>query len=117
MVMTESAIAAMHAALPDSNVDVRRFRPSFVIDGAPQGHPEFGWSGRRATIGTCEVEFLSPCPRCIMVTREISPSIPEDRRILRHVVRDLDQNVGVYARIVTPGRLSVGDEVVFGGGQ
>jgi uncharacterized protein YcbX len=117
MVMTESALNALRTALPDSVVDIRRFRPSFVVDGAPAGHPEFRWSGRRATIGTCEVEFLSPCPRCVMVTREISSEIPEDRRILRHVVRDLNQNVGVYARVITPGMMSVGDEIVFGADQ
>jgi MOSC domain-containing protein YiiM len=52
-----------------------------------------------------------------MVTREISSEIPEDRRILRHVVRDLNQNVGVYARVITPGMMSVGDEIVFGADQ
>ena len=40
-------------------------------------------------------------------------SIPEDRAILRHVVRDLNQAVGVYARIVTPGKVSVGDTLTF----
>jgi hypothetical protein len=44
-----------------------------------------------------------------MITRRINDSIPEDRAILRHVVRDLNQVVGVYARIVTPGKFSVGD--------
>ena len=29
------------------------------------------------------------------------------------IVRDLDQNLGIYATIVTPGRVSVGDELVF----
>jgi hypothetical protein len=32
---------------------------------------------------------------------------------LRHVVRDLNQNVGVYARVVTPGAIAVGDELIF----
>ncbi|MEY3265885.1 MAG: hypothetical protein RJA15_331, partial [Actinomycetota bacterium] len=31
----------------------------------------------------------------------------------RHVVRDLNQNVGVYARVVTPGEISVGNELDF----
>jgi len=29
-------------------------------------------------------------------------------------VRDLDQNVGIYARIVTPGLVGRGDPLVFG---
>ena len=120
MVMSEAALAALAAALPDSNVDIRRFRPSFVVDtgddgadASTPGHPEFDWTGRRATIGSAMVEFGAPCPRCVMVTREISSAIPADRAVLRHVVRDLDQNLGIYATIVTPGTIRVGDAMTF----
>ena len=113
MVMTESAMQALRAAVPGSAVDERRFRPSMVIEGAPTGHPEFGWKGRTARVGTAVVEFLDPCPRCVMVTRRIDDSLPEDRAILRHIVRDLDQCVGVYARVLTPGAVSVGDSLEF----
>jgi MOSC domain-containing protein YiiM len=47
-----------------------------------------------------------------MVTREVTPDLPEDRAVLRHVVRDLDQNVGVYAEVVVPGVVHAGDTVV-----
>jgi MOSC domain-containing protein YiiM len=47
-----------------------------------------------------------------MVTRAVDDTIDEDRRVLRHIVRDLDQNVGVYATVVVPGEVSVGDDVV-----
>ena len=113
MVMTESAMDALRAAVPGSAVDERRFRPSMVVSGAPDGHPEFGWKGKTARIGSAVVEFLDPCPRCVMVTRRIDDTLPEDRAILRHIVRDLDQCVGVYARVVTPGAVSVGDNVEF----
>ena len=114
MVMTTSALAALRNALPGSVIDELRFRPSIVIDTPEStGHPEFSWKGRTARIGSVDVEFLDPCPRCVMITRRISDEIPEDREILRHVVRDLDQNVGVYARIVTPGSIAVGDELIF----
>lgn len=113
LVMTTSALAAIGDALPDSVVDVRRFRPSIVVDtGEPAGHPEFGWTGRTATIGTARIEFLAPCPRCVMVTREVVDGIDEDRSILRHIVADLGQNLGVYARILEPGRIRTGDDVV-----
>ena len=114
MVMTTSAFNALRDALPESVVDVLRFRPSIVIDTPDEtGHPEFLWKGRKGQLGSAVVEFLDPCPRCIMITRRINGSIPEDRGILRHVVRDLDQAVGVYARIVTPGKVSVGDTLTF----
>jgi uncharacterized protein YcbX len=120
LVMTEAALAALAGALPGSNVDVRRFRPSLVvdtgdggIDASTPGHPEFDWTGRRATLGSATIEFASACPRCVMVTREIDASIPADRSVLRHIVRDLDQNLGVYATVVEPGVVRVGDPMSF----
>ena len=113
MVMTTSALQAMQQALPDSNVDIKRFRPSIVIDTPESGHPEFTWTGKTAQLGTAVIEFLDPCPRCIMITRKINDELPEDRAILRHVVRDLNQAVGVYARILTPGRVALGDALTF----
>jgi uncharacterized protein YcbX len=114
MVMTTSALRAIKEALPDSNPDILRFRPTFVVDtGDATGHPEFSWKGKKARIGTAEVEFRDPCPRCVMTTREVTKDIPEDRAILRYIVRELDQNLGVYGTISKPGRMSVGDTVEF----
>jgi len=120
LVMTTAALGALQRALPGSNVDVRRFRPSLVIDtgddgsgAATPGHPEFDWRGRRATIGSATIEFEAACPRCVMVTREIDESTPADRAVLRHIVRDLDQNVGIYASVVTPGTFALGDDMTF----
>ena len=113
MIMSTTALESMRSALPDSIIDVRRFRPSVVIDtpGAT-GHPEFAWAGRTARLGDATIAFESPCPRCVMVTREVA-DLPADRSILRHIVRDLDQNVGTYARVVEPGSFATGDELRF----
>ena len=110
--MTTSALDSLAAALPDSSVDIRRFRPNLVVDtGDEGGHPEFAWTGRRMAVGTAVIEILDGCPRCVMVTRAVAPDVPEDRQVLRHIVRDLNQNVGVYAKIVEPGSFAVGDDV------
>jgi hypothetical protein len=112
MVITTSALRSLTAALAGSVIDVRRFRPSLVIDsGAEEGHPELSWGGRRATIGSTEIEFVGRCPRCVMVTRQVNGDIPADRRVLRHIVRELDQDVGQYANVLTPGSIAVGDGV------
>jgi uncharacterized protein YcbX len=113
MVMTTSAMDALRAALPSSVIDERRFRPSVMVETNDVGHVEFSWKGKRAQMGTAVVEFLDPCPRCVMVTQPVNDNIGQDRDILRHIVRDLDQNLGVYARIVTPGVVNVGDAVTF----
>lgn len=120
LVMTEAALSSLAKALPDSAIDVRRFRPSIMIGtpgeegvGAGLGHPEFDWIGRTARIGSAVVTFNAACPRCVMVTREIDDSLPVDRGVLRHIVRELDQNVGVYGIITTPGVIRVGDPLEF----
>ena len=110
LVMTTSALAALGDALPESTIDVRRFRPNIVIDtGDGAGHPEFDWEGRRLRLGDAELELVVKCPRCVMVTRRIDAGIGEDRALLRHIVRDLDQNVGIYARVATPGVVRCGE--------
>ncbi len=114
LVMTTSALRALDTALPDSNLDVRRFRPSLVVDtGDAEGHVERDWIGRQLRIGDAVVRVEGGCPRCVMVTRRIDDDTPQDRSILRHIVRDLGQDVGVYATVVTPGRLAAGDEVAL----
>lgn len=111
MLMTTSTMRSLQAALPDSVVDIRRFRPSIVVDTGDQpGYPEFSWSvGTLISVGSATIEVLAPCPRCVMPTREISAAIPQDRAILRYIVRELDQNLGVYARVARPGSFRVGD--------
>jgi uncharacterized protein YcbX len=110
MVMSTSALEALHAAVGTSGADIRRFRPSVVVDTQDaSGNPEFGWKGRRAQLGTAQIEFLDPCPRCVMVTHLIDDDAPADRSVLRHIVRELDQNLGVYGRVIVPGQISPGD--------
>lgn len=112
LVMTTSALRSLAEALPDSAVDVRRFRPNIVLDtGAAPGHPEFAWVGRALNVGDAVLDIVAACPRCVAITRPLSDAVPEDRAVLRHVVRELDQNVGVYARVRTPGVVTVGDTV------
>lgn len=112
MVMSTSALRSMTAAVPGSVIDVRRFRPSFVVDtGDEPGHPEFGWAGRRFAVGSAVIEVVNDCPRCAAITKQVGPDVPADRDILRHVVRDLGQSVGVYCNVVQPGTITTDSPV------
>lgn len=113
MLMTTSAMRTLAASLPESVIDVRRFRPNLIIDtGELPGHPELGWVRRTFSLGTAVIKMVTTCPRCVMVTRDITPQIPVDRSILRHIVRDLDQCLGVYANVVQPGEIRAGDQFI-----
>lgn len=114
MIMSTAALADVAAAMGPDSSDIRRFRPSMVLEVPDAvGHPEFMWKGRRAKVGEAEVEFLDPCPRCVMITHELDERTPANRSLMRYVVRELDQNLGVYARITKPGRVDVGDALVW----
>lgn len=112
LVMSTSALRSLAEAVPESVVDVRRFRPNLVIDtGDAPGHPEQDWVGRTLRVGDAELDVVVGCPRCVMVTRRIDDAIPADRPLLRHIVRDLDQAVGVYATVRRPGAVRRSDPV------
>jgi len=110
--VSTSALAAISAAVPGSAFNVRRLRPDVAIYmGVSAGQPEVDWVSRALQIGDTRLKVIDTCPRCVMVTRRIDDETPEDRAILRHVVRDLDQAVGIYATVERDGTIKVGDEV------
>jgi uncharacterized protein YcbX len=111
-VLTTTSLRSLASALPDSAIDVTRFRPNLVLDGVPDDgrtrYPEHGWIGRRLAIGTLRVRFTGGCDRCVMITKE-TPTVPHDRAVLRWVARELRNTLGVYAAVETPGHVRVGD--------
>ena len=81
--------------------------------GDEPGHPEFDWVGRRLRVGDAVLRIEVACARCVMVTREVDDALPQDRTILRHIVKELDQSFGVYAEVETPGAVRTGDPVTL----
>lgn len=115
LVLTTGSMRSLQDRLPESAIDLRRFRPNLLVDATATNDepwPELAWVGRRATIGEATIEFVTPCPRCVMITRAVE-ELPMDRSIMRTVVREADQNLGVYATVVTPGVVREGDELAF----
>jgi uncharacterized protein YcbX len=108
--LTDRSLATLADLAPESTFDVRRFRPNLVIavrEDVAGDFPEQSWLGRHVQIGDVELEIMVPCARCVMVTRDFA-DLPADREVLRTVVRHADQNIGVYANVVRPGRLTTG---------
>jgi MOSC domain-containing protein len=112
LVLTSASLARLAKAAPASRVDVRRFRPNLVIDTPAEleGYVESRWAGRRLRVGEVEIEATIACPRCVMVTHGFA-DLPHDTALLRSIVRDADQNLGLYARPVGAGRIAAGDDV------
>jgi len=119
LVVTDVTLASLGKLAPHSAFDVRRFRPNIVVSlndasAGAGGFPEQAWPGGRLRIGEIELAITAPCPRCVMVTRGFA-DLPEDRAVLRTIVREAEQNVGVYATVLNGGTVSVGDTVEFDG--
>ncbi|MEO7429364.1 MAG: MOSC N-terminal beta barrel domain-containing protein, partial [Acidimicrobiales bacterium] len=70
--LTTASLASAAALHPDGAWDVRRFRPTALIDTAlidtaGEGWPEDGWSS--IEVGGARSEVLMPTPRCTMPSR------------------------------------------------
>ena len=108
--VTSSTLRHMEQLNPASNWSVLRFRPNFVIDtGDEPGTPEYSWGGRILKIGEVELECLGPCPRCAMTAHPQMDDIDKDPKILRTIVRETDQNLGIYCTVKKTGQVNTGD--------
>lgn len=110
--LTTASLAAMERINPAAIWDVRRFRPNFLVETEPgiEGLVEADWSGRTLRIGELSLECWVPAVRCGMTTHA-TDELPKDPSVLRSIVRDAGQNLGVYGAAVNAGRVAEGDEV------
>lgn len=110
--LTTASLAAMQAVNPGAVWDVRRFRPNLFIETPPgvNGPIEQGWIGMTLKIGDATLAVSAPTPRCGMTTRP-QADLPFDKTILRTIVREGDQNLGVGIHVKVPGRIRAGDVV------
>jgi uncharacterized protein YcbX len=110
LLMTNASLEALKATDSDSVFDVQRFRPNIVLDTQKQGFVENNWVGRRMQLGDAVLTIEAICPRCVMTTHGFA-NLPKDPKVMRHLVKHNDGNLGVYASVTTPGRIKTGDAV------
>lgn len=114
-VLTRASLQAMATAAPHADFDVRRFRPSVVVEtgDAEPGLLENGWLGGELALGGSVVARPEiPTIRCSMPTRP-QPGLPADPDVLRTVRDQADRCLGVYALVARGGRIAMGDAVTF----
>lgn len=111
-VLTEASLRYLRKLLPESKIDVLRFRPNILVEGAPELSEalEESWIGRTLLVGEAEFKVVMGCPRCIMVTRA-QARLPDDPSIMRTLVREANQSLSVYGEIVHGGTLRIGQPV------
>jgi hypothetical protein len=110
--LTTATLAHMQQLNPEADWDVQRFRPNLVIETLPgmEGLVEQAWIDNKLRIGRATIECNSSTPRCGAVTRS-QQKLESDSSILRSIVKQADQNLGVYGAIKQSAVIQLGDEV------
>jgi uncharacterized protein YcbX len=110
--LSRASLATMASRAPDSQFDVRRFRPNLLVaETAPdEEFPELAWQKRRLRIGGALLRISVASPRCVMVTHGHG-DLPKDPGIMRALVRENGGNLGVYAEVEEMGTITAGDGV------
>ena len=113
-ILTTSSLAYLKSKNPESNWSTKRFRPNIVIDtGDGPGLVEMGWLGMQIKLGDVVLGCEAPTPRCAITAHPQGDEISKDPKILRTIVGEADQNLGLYCSVRQMGQLNVGAEVVL----
>ena len=108
--LTTASLAAAAALHPAGAWDVRRFRPTALIDTPATGWAEDDWAA--IALGEVHSDILMPTPRCSMPSRS-QPGLARDKAIGATVRDQHENNLGAYAAITRAGTLHVGDSVTI----
>jgi uncharacterized protein YcbX len=117
--VTTASLAAMKRLAPQADFDVRRFRPSALIETdeiAPDADSEspdlreFGWCNATLRTGDAKLAIKIPTVRCSMPSRP-QPGLGADTAVVKALAAHAARCIGVYADVGIPGRISVGDAV------
>ena len=111
MLLSQQSLDSIASAAPDSEIDVRRFRPSVLVDTpSDEAFPEQAWIGKRVQIGEVVLDLRMTCPRCVMTTHGFA-DLAKDPTVMRTLVKQAEGNLGVYATVAQTGTIRVGDVI------
>jgi uncharacterized protein len=113
---TASLEALRAAAGVEEQVDPRRFRMTFGVDGLG-AHEEDGWIGRAVRVGDALLNVEGNVGGCAFTTRNADTGVVDFMTL--HVLKGYRDAVptteplpfGVHARVVEPGTVRLGDPV------
>ena len=112
-ILSAASLAWLRERLPGVAVDARRFRPNLVIATQADGLPEQGWVGREIAVGDAVVvKIVQPTVRCVMTTLP-QAGLGSAPAVLRTLAELNAAALGVYAEVLRPGTVRLGDELRF----
>ena len=106
-----SSVKSLAQAL-EAYVDPLRFRANIYIDKAAPWS-EMDWPGRQMRLGEARLEILKMTDRCAATGVEPGTGI-RDMDIVQALYKNFGHNdCGVYARVISGGRVALGDTLEF----
>lgn len=117
--LTTSTLDRIGALSPRGTVELERYRPNIVIRAGTPGFAENDWAGRDLRIGPdLVIRVIARTPRCAIPTLAHG-ELPRDTHALRvpaahnriSAMADFGPQpcAGVYAQVLRPGRIRLGD--------
>jgi uncharacterized protein YcbX len=117
--LTSSTLDRIAGLSPRGSVELERYRPNVVIRTAVPGFAENDWAGRDLRIGSdLTIRIMIRTPRCAIPTLAHG-DLPRDVAALRVPAAHnrisplgdwgVQPCAGVYAQVLHPGRVQVGD--------
>jgi uncharacterized protein YcbX len=77
----------------------------------PLPFAEAAWPGRQLTLGSAVVGVVAPTERCAVTTFD-PETLARNTEVLAALARERDNLFGVYAQVMRPGWIMVGDPVL-----
>ena len=112
----DGSVATLAGRLGRADLDPRRFRMLLELSGI-EAHAEDEWQGSLLQVGDAVVRLGGPVGRCANITYDPETGLRDldALRAIREYRGTIDGEVcfGVYADVVEPGRVRVGDEVAL----
>ena len=94
-----------------ADYEPKRFRINLILDGGDDDElSETTLIDCDVTVGSVGLHLRRPIDRCIMIARA-QPGIEADRGVLKRLVRERDNLMGVGAEVYRDGTFAVGDVV------
>ena len=110
--ITRSSLQAIEALEPAVSWDLRRFRPTVLLDAGEDGFVEDAWVDRELLLGGAHVHITMPTVRCAMPMRPQPGGLAAAPALMPALKRRHNSLLGVYAAVLSPGTVAIDDPLL-----